>query len=505
VLVRLVRIARSATWPPYEEEILMIAMKRRDIVAEIVERSPFAEWARERARNRDFRQLERVVLDVATALERTLNHHGLSLHDRGPDGLTHLDRLAMPLQRNYERAVANGVALEEFLADPDVPEELKRDARLLLTGDLDRSAPDRAARTHHEIALRAYAVYTGQLVDAFSQFVAEQALPTVWRQRSQPISSRATETIKRASCLLVLAIVAPMFLAACGGSAEETSTTRMTGTHGIMVAASSAPSTFLTAAYCPDLSLSYPRRLLHRANAKMADWIDTLPQSGRPASTVFIQPITKNTYTTDPDELKKVLGPVKDVIAIPTVEAGPAPATAVPTVAAVHDPSLAFSESGRATATAVTAHRQATATTQVSDGDLEFRKRQQAHQDQLAAIRNELSVQSNALRSWSPPSETESSDIGGCAQKAAERFEKETGEKLLIGATDWDPTGEQQWVGSHRFDGVRVLGLYFYCEYAQDCVQRQAYWHQFFTAAGAASVDFLDPAQSDLLADLTRR
>jgi hypothetical protein len=125
---------------------------------------------------------------------------------------------------------------------------------------------------------------------------------------------------------------------------------------------------------------------------------------------------------------------------------------------------------------------------------------------QVQTVRAQVTTDAKRLTSWNPATDDGPTDVWGCLQLARQRFSGQQGEKALIiasnmqNATDVNFTSDFE--SSKALQGVRVHVIYYYCQDAPQCQSRQAQWTRVFTGAGAAAVQFDDPAQSQMLTNL---
>lgn len=105
------------------------------------------------------------------------------------------------------------------------------------------------------------------------------------------------------------------------------------------------------------------------------------------------------------------------------------------------------------------------------------------------------------LRSLDPGSDDRGTDLDGAFLRAAEILQaSHAPKKLVIVQSDMLPWGHQS-TGTLDLTNVIVLVWFYDCR-EDDCGARKAMWTERFTAAGALSVQWLDPASSRVLTDL---
>jgi hypothetical protein len=127
---------------------------------------------------------------------------------------------------------------------------------------------------------------------------------------------------------------------------------------------------------------------------------------------------------------------------------------------------------------------------------------EKAHAEDLAAWQADLDAararaveQADAIRSVPLPRDDRGTDLLGCAIKASELLGPD-GNRTLFVASDLIPSGPQQLV-TPDLRGVQVIIAFWCIDDAATCVARRDAFTSTVDAAGAASIDVLDPQQLD--------
>jgi hypothetical protein len=183
------------------------------------------------------------------------------------------------------------------------------------------------------------------------------------------------------------------------------------------------------------------------------------------------------------------------VITVPALPADPVHSTAVLANAA----STSNNPFDAPTATAQAIYAQTALSERQKQLDEQYKQALQAHEVLIAQARVYVKRETDELRSLKPAIENVSSDIAGCLQVASDRFNKVSGKKFLIIASDLERTGTQQITSKHQLPGVKVVVMDFPCTDANACQENETYWQGTFQQAHVASVQFYDPAESETL------
>jgi hypothetical protein len=128
--------------------------------------------------------------------------------------------------------------------------------------------------------------------------------------------------------------------------------------------------------------------------------------------------------------------------------------------------------------------------------------------DEVKVVQGQVTRDVNRLMTWNPPVDHTATDIWGCLQLARHRFQGQPGTKYLIIASGMQNNTNNNYTSdfasSHALAGV-IVHIIFYdgCgDDAEDCQYWVNQWQPIFTAAGASSIKFDDPAQSQLITNL---
>jgi hypothetical protein len=235
--------------------------------------------------------------------------------------------------------------------------------------------------------------------------------------------------------------------------------------------------------YCADDTGSYPRSDWALANHAVADSLVKSVRANSDGLVLYATAITSNTF--DPSN---TLAPFN----IPAIANYPTLPTPLPT------PSQANPVSFSATATAVENEN--------STGISAYNATVATLNTTVAAIRGQVSTAATRLTNWAPPIDATATSIWGCLQLARQRFTGQSGAKYLIIASDMDNNSPVDYTAdftaAQALKDVSVRVIYYYCQAAGQCQDRANSWTPILRGAGAASIIFDDPAQSQALPSL---
>lgn len=94
-------------------------------------------------------------------------------------------------------------------------------------------------------------------------------------------------------------------------------------------------------------------------------------------------------------------------------------------------------------------------------------------------------------------------DLWGALLRAAETVSASSApKKLVVIASDWEPSGRQQEGDLHFPAGTIVKAIFFDCVESRNCLDRKRSWTEQLLAAGAERVVWLDPAASRLQTEI---
>lgn len=94
-------------------------------------------------------------------------------------------------------------------------------------------------------------------------------------------------------------------------------------------------------------------------------------------------------------------------------------------------------------------------------------------------------------------------DLWGALLRAAETVSASSApKKLVVIASDWEPSGHQQEGDLHFPAGTIVKAIFFDCVESRNCLDRKRSWTEQLLAAGAERVVWLDPAASRLQTEI---
>jgi hypothetical protein len=232
--------------------------------------------------------------------------------------------------------------------------------------------------------------------------------------------------------------------------------------------------------YCADDTGSYPRDDFALANRSIADSLVQSVRANSDGLVLYATLITSNTF-----DASNTLAP----FVIPAIANYPALPTPIAT------PSQANPISYSATATAVADKN--------SIGIGAYNADVATINTRVTVIRGQVAADVARLTGWNPPIDAAATSIWGCLQLARQRFTGQPGNKYLIIASDMDNnTGVDytaDFTASQALKGVNVRVIFYYCQAAGQCQDRANSWTPILNSAGAASVIFDDPAQSQAL------
>lgn len=235
--------------------------------------------------------------------------------------------------------------------------------------------------------------------------------------------------------------------------------------------------------YCVDDTGSYPRGLFSGANKLVAS---SLVLSVVPNSEGLVLYATQITSTTF--DASNTLAP----FVIPPISNYPALPTPLPTTADANPVSYS------ATATA--------AANQNSVAIAAYNATMATVNTRLDVTKSQVADDAKRLTSWNPPVDATATSVWGCLQLARQRFSGQPGAKYLIIASDMDNNTNVDFTGdftaTQALKGVSVHVIFYYCQTAGTCQDRATYWQRIFSASGARSIKFDDPAQSQAVANL---
>ncbi|MEO7003684.1 MAG: hypothetical protein ABI068_17790 [Ktedonobacterales bacterium] len=236
--------------------------------------------------------------------------------------------------------------------------------------------------------------------------------------------------------------------------------------------------------YCVDDTGSYPRNDFLAANQLIAASLPQAVSANQGGVTLFATAITHNTF--DP---ANTLLPAFSVPAIPAYPPAPTPIPTPTPLNPVTDQPTATTIRGE-NINNITAYNQQVAAIN-----------QQIHSAQAA-----ITTDTERLTSWAPPVDDIGTSILGCFQLAANRFQGQSGAKLLYIASDLENNTDvdytQTFVKAHRLQGVIVHVIYFSNASAGLDQQKLARWCPYLQAAGASAVFFSDPAATTILSNV---
>jgi hypothetical protein len=236
--------------------------------------------------------------------------------------------------------------------------------------------------------------------------------------------------------------------------------------------------------YCADDTGSYPRSDFVLANKLLAASLAQAVVANSDGLQLYATGITSNTF--DP---ANTLAP----FIIPSLPAYPSLPTPLPT------PQNSNPVSYPATATTVANQNAAAIST--------YNAAVAQTTSQVQAATTQVTNDAKRLTNWNPKIDATATSVWGCLQLARQRFANQTGTLYLIIASDMQNNTNIDYTSdftAHQYlKGVIVNVIYYACQNgAGACESLQAQWTHTFTASGAKSVQFHDPAQSDALGNL---
>ncbi len=235
--------------------------------------------------------------------------------------------------------------------------------------------------------------------------------------------------------------------------------------------------------YCVDDTGSYPRGDFGLANHQVANSLVQSVRANSDGVILYATSITSNTY-----DASNTLAP----FVIPAIANFPALPTPLPTASQANPISY--------TATATAIANQNVAGISAYNADIA------TVNTRVTVIRGQVAADVARLANWNPPIDATATSVWGCLQLARQRFAGQPGAKYLIIASDMDNNSSVDYTAdftaSQALKGVDVHVIYYYCQEAGQCEDRRNSWTPILRGAGAASVTFDDPAQSQALPSL---
>ncbi len=236
--------------------------------------------------------------------------------------------------------------------------------------------------------------------------------------------------------------------------------------------------------YCADDTGSYPRADFFLANKLVASSLGQSVAANSDGLQAYATAITSDTYNPS-----NTLAP----FVIPAIAAYPSLPTPLPTPP--NDNPVSYS----ATATTV-ANQNNAGITSYNDAVAQTTA-------QVKAVETQVTTDAKRLANWNPKIDSKATSVWGCLQLARQRFATQSGTKYLIIASDMQNNTSVDYTSdftAHQYlKGVNVSVIYYVCQNgAGACQSLQNQWTHVFTASGAKSVKFNDPAQSDALGNL---
>lgn len=121
---------------------------------------------------------------------------------------------------------------------------------------------------------------------------------------------------------------------------------------------------------------------------------------------------------------------------------------------------------------------------------------------ELVAVLNDFRA---ALLGAAPPN-TQTSDITGCVQAAAEVIHANQGRRVIVVASDLEYHAEQNPPQLHEeVSGVRIAVVYFQCRLFDECaLWRDSFVHNVTTAGGILAIEDVYPSDADVSTLLRR-
>jgi hypothetical protein len=235
--------------------------------------------------------------------------------------------------------------------------------------------------------------------------------------------------------------------------------------------------------YCADDTTTYPRSDFVEANQLTAKSLVDAVVPYSDGLTLYATLITSHTF-----DSSNTLAP----FIIPAVPNYPALPTPIPT------PNQANPVSYSATTTAVANENSANIAA--------YNAAMSRAAAQIQTIRNQVAADAQRLTSWRPAEDATASSVWGCLQLARTRFQTQSGTKYLIIASNMRNNTNVDYTSyfesSKALAGVRVIVVFYPCEFAGPCELLYEKWRDVFVNSGSPVVRFFDPTQSLALSDL---
>lgn len=134
--------------------------------------------------------------------------------------------------------------------------------------------------------------------------------------------------------------------------------------------------------------------------------------------------------------------------------------------------------------------------------DMKYAETLDSYNKLVAQREGQVKSLTDRLRGLDLPIDDTGTDVSGALLRGAQALAAmHTPDKYLVIQSDLVPSGPQQ-PGSLDLTGVHVVVVYWDCHQDDACSQRQQAMEAEFKAAGAASVQWYDPAGSALITDL---
>jgi hypothetical protein len=240
---------------------------------------------------------------------------------------------------------------------------------------------------------------------------------------------------------------------------------------------------FITVNFCDDVTTSNPRVYFDQARQLMAQWTEQLVRPAEAGANVFVQWINHNSY--EPESTIQI-------IVVPSLPANPTPPNLIP----YPTPSDTGNPFEGATATATSQQAIATVKAANNKAQADYQGEMSNQRARLKRAGAMVKEETQKLINLTPDPDNMSSDIWGCIQRASERLQAVGGKKFLIIASDMEMTGPQEHNAVQQLQGVTVILIFYYCEHAQPCSDKTAYWQAAFKRSEAAAIHFFEPSQS---------
>jgi hypothetical protein len=235
------------------------------------------------------------------------------------------------------------------------------------------------------------------------------------------------------------------------------------------------------AQYCVEDTDAYPRVEFTTANKKVAGSLQNAVVPNSMGLNLYASLIVSNTLEAGNTKYPFLIPPIANYPALPTPL--PTPADSNP---------ISYGATATAAANAQNAAIQ------------DYNNQMIAFNNQLQDEKTQVTNDTQRLITWNPQTDHGAYiSVWGCLQLARNRFSGQAGTKYLIIASTMDDTSGQDYTSdfasSKALQGVIVNVIYFYCTTADPCQNAKQYWSSVFTSAGAASVQYYDPAESNAL------